>query len=280
MDSNNQTLRNTILKMNSIMKKVIWIVVMLVLSIFTYACGDKNIADQNIADHQQIVESEVIEDEWKYHSQMNAEQNISEIEAYKLYKELGGTKNPYEYYTDSSEETSSSTGASSQNYIYNKAIEEQNKGHYVYANLLFSEILDYEDAQERYDQTSELLGMYNGHYDIALFAGGTYTIDLENGMGILTFNHGEKYIVEMLGLYVGISELPIMSLIFIPMDDDITELSDWFNKNNSEWYYSDRRDMYQIMLIYDETKTNAMIIACDGNNYKSFNGYGTFKQSK
>ena len=139
------------------------------------------------------------ENELKYHYQINAKQNRSEIEAYELYKGLGGKKNPYEYYTEGPEENSSLSGTSYPKDIYNKALEEGNKGHFVYANLLFSEILDFEDVQECYDKTSELLGKYNVHYEIDLFAGGSYTMDLENGMGILTFNHGAKYIVEMMG---------------------------------------------------------------------------------
>lgn len=220
------------------------------------------------------------ENELKNHYQINAKQNRSEIEAYELYKGLGGNKNPYEYYTDGPEENSSLSGTSYPKDIYNKALEEGNKGHFVYANLLFSEILDFEDVQECYDITSELLGTYNGHYEINLFAGGSYTMDLENGMGILTFNHGAKYIVEMIGFYDGVSELPKMSLRFTPMREGITDLSEWFNKNNSAWHYSDSMDMYQIMLSNDGTKLTAMIIACDGNNYTSFNGSGSFKQSK
>ena len=64
------------------------------------------------------------------------------------------------------------------------------------------------------------------------------------------------------------------------MSEEITDLSEWFNKNNSAWHYSDSMDMYQIMLSNDGTKLTAMIIACDGNNYTSFNGSGIFKQSK
>lgn len=221
------------------------------------------------------------ENEMKYHYQVSTVENRDEIAAFELWGALGG--DPAEYEASVKEPAEESKEGSDTDEFKEELLEAADNSRFVrFIKLCDSDEKAFEydsSVRELYDTVKELVQVYDGHYEVDMFAGGSYTIDLKDGIGILEFNSGAKYYVELLGWnFNGQSEEVQSAFKFTPVSDESVTAEEWFDLENSLWYYTDNMDVYTVNLDNNGGKISVMIMACEGNSFTSYNGSGIFVQ--
>ena len=215
------------------------------------------------------------EEDMKYHYQLSAKENRDEVAAFDLYVKLGG--DPAEYVPVAEESEAVEVQTDTTDLLKDELLEAANASRYVRLIKICDEnkeVFEYGDSVKgAYDAAKNLLQIYDGFYKVDLFGGGSYTIELKDGIGTLTYDHGAKYYVELMGWnFNGESDENIQVFHFTPVTDESVSAEEWFVTDNSGWFYTDSMDVYSVNL----DGSSVMLIACEGNDYQSFNGAGTY----
>ena len=152
---------------------------------------------------------------------------------------------------------------------YQLAVEYENALCYTYAKILFEEILDYRDAKEHYDKMIEILSPYDGTYSIDFFGGGRYQMKIKDGEGTIKVDGSPEKIfyIDLMGYdFNGTSDDISMVFVQTGYTDD--------NSMPVRYRVYDNVDTY-IIHLYEGNEV--MVMACEGNKFTSYNGYGTKK---
>lgn len=221
-------------------------------------------------------EHEMSEEKMKYHYQIDAKENRADVGAYELYISLGGDASDYNKYEKNTTEESEEISPKEQ--LKKELQEAADNNRYVWFVKTYEENKDKLGADDTfeslYNDIKSRLKKYDGNYNITMFAGGTYSIEMKDGIGVLEFSHGAKYYVEILGWNFNGKTKEVIDVFTFALSTDSKTPEEWFVTDNILWYYSDDMDVYSVNI---DNKDSVMIMACEGNSYQSYNGSGSLK---
>ncbi|MDO4477802.1 MAG: hypothetical protein Q4B73_02015 [Lachnospiraceae bacterium] len=195
-----------------------------------------------------------------YIYQIEANENRDEVAAYDFAIALGN--DPETAATIASGEYETSGVDTTEEGIYARAIEAEEKMFYGRAIRLFQKIENYKDSDEHINNIKEMVSGWNGTYNAESFEGAKYVLTLNDGIGTVNFENSNStpFDVDMYGrIFEGETEV---TLGFVITFDAENMDSEYLAATQDEY---EKYDKYLFM-------GDSLVVADENNEYKYWNG--------